>query len=52
VQGRADRGGAGLGLAIVKAIAEAHHGQVRVLSTPGEGATVGVTLPSTVEGRP
>jgi two-component system, OmpR family, sensor kinase len=49
VNGRADRGGAGLGLAIVKAIAEAHHGTVRVVTTPGQGATIGVELPSTVE---
>lgn len=43
------RGGAGLGLAIVRAIAEAHHGQVRVVSEPGQGATFGIELP---EGRP
>ncbi|MCK2245182.1 MULTISPECIES: cell wall metabolism sensor histidine kinase WalK [unclassified Crossiella] len=43
--GRSDRSGAGLGLAIVKAIAEAHHGVVRVLSEPGSGATFGVELP-------
>lgn len=43
--GRADRSGAGLGLAIVKAIAEAHHGVVRVLSEPGAGATLGIELP-------
>lgn len=40
------RGGAGLGLAIVRAIAEAHHGRVVLLSTPGEGATFGIELPS------
>lgn len=44
--GRAHRGGAGLGLAIVRAIAMAHHGTVRVLSTPGEGATFGLELPA------
>lgn len=38
--------GAGLGLPIVKAIAEAHHGRVRVLSDPGEGATFGLELPT------
>ncbi|TWH20068.1 sensor histidine kinase [Prauserella rugosa] len=37
--------GAGLGLAIVKAIAVAHHGDVRVLSAPGHGATFGFELP-------
>ena len=40
------RGGAGLGLAIVAAIAEAHHGRVRVVSRPGEGATFGLDLPA------
>ncbi|HEX2130023.1 MAG TPA: ATP-binding protein [Actinophytocola sp.] len=43
--GRGHRGGAGLGLAIVRAIAEAHHGTVKVLSTPGSGATFGIELP-------
>ncbi|MGW0521364.1 sensor histidine kinase [Crossiella sp. NPDC003009] len=43
--GRADRSGAGLGLAIVKAIAQAHHGVVRVVSEPGAGATFGIELP-------
>ncbi|GAA1212321.1 sensor histidine kinase [Prauserella alba] len=43
--GARDGTGAGLGLAIVKAIADAHHGQVRVMSTPGQGATFGFELP-------
>lgn len=43
--GARDGTGAGLGLAIVKAIADAHHGRVRVMSTPGEGATFGFELP-------
>ncbi len=43
------RSGAGLGLAIVRAIAEAHRGAVRVMSTPGQGATFGIELPG---GRP
>ncbi|GGM57565.1 two-component sensor histidine kinase [Longimycelium tulufanense] len=42
---RGDRGGAGLGLAIVRAIADAHRGSVRVVSTPGQGATFGLDLP-------
>jgi two-component system OmpR family sensor kinase len=44
--GRGHRSGAGLGLAIVRAIAEAHHGTVRVMSTPGQGATFGIELPA------
>ncbi|OZM74519.1 two-component sensor histidine kinase [Amycolatopsis antarctica] len=44
--GSAGRGGAGLGLAIVKAIAEAHHGNARVMSDPGQGATFGIELPA------
>ena len=48
--GRGHRSGAGLGLAIVRAIAEAHHGSVRVMSTPGHGATFGIELPA--GGRP
>jgi signal transduction histidine kinase len=39
-------GGFGLGLAIVKAIAEAHHGSVRVTSKPGEGSVFELHLPS------
>ncbi|HUJ05627.1 MAG TPA: HAMP domain-containing sensor histidine kinase [Streptosporangiaceae bacterium] len=38
-------GGFGLGLAIVKAIAEAHHGSVRVRSTAGQGSTFELRLP-------
>ncbi|GAA1230769.1 HAMP domain-containing sensor histidine kinase [Prauserella halophila] len=43
--GARDGTGAGLGLAIVQAIADAHHGQVRVMSAPGQGATFGFELP-------
>ncbi|MGH4018579.1 MAG: sensor histidine kinase [Pseudonocardiaceae bacterium] len=43
---RDHRAGAGLGLAIVKAIAEAHGGSVRLLSSPGEGASFGLELPA------
>lgn len=37
--------GAGLGLAIVQKIVEAHHGEVDVRSTPGQGASFSITLP-------
>jgi signal transduction histidine kinase len=39
-------GGFGLGLPIVQAIAEAHHGSVRVQSTDGHGSTFEVLMPS------
>src|SRR6266571_1863173 len=40
-----ERAGAGLGLAICKWIAEAHGGQIDVVSRPGRGTTFTVTLP-------
>jgi signal transduction histidine kinase len=42
-------GGFGLGLAIVQAIAEAHHGSVRVESTVGRGAVFEVILPASTD---
>jgi PAS domain S-box-containing protein len=37
--------GVGLGLVITKAIAEAHHGRIRVASTVGHGTTFSLELP-------
>jgi signal transduction histidine kinase len=39
-------GGAGLGLAIAKSLVEAHHGVMRVESTPGQGSVFLVLLPT------
>jgi signal transduction histidine kinase len=41
-----ETGGFGLGLAVVKAIAEAHHGSVRVHSTVGRGSVFELLLPT------
>jgi signal transduction histidine kinase len=42
-------GGFGLGLPIAAAIAEAHHGQVRVHSTVGRGSTFELVIPVAVQ---
>lgn len=46
---RAHTGGAGLGLSIVRAIAEAHRGEAKVISPPGEGATFGIEVPAATD---
>jgi PAS domain S-box-containing protein len=43
-------GGAGLGLTIVKGVAEAHGGDVRVVSELGQGTTIAIRLPPTIVG--
>jgi signal transduction histidine kinase len=50
--GRDAHGGAGLGLPIVAAIAAAHGGHAELLSAPGKGTTVRVTLPAGTAGAP
>lgn len=47
---RATGGGSGLGLAIVAAITGAHHGRVRVSTTPGGGATFELAVPQVWQG--
>jgi signal transduction histidine kinase len=42
--------GPGLGLSVVRSIVEQHGGEVAIVSTPGRGTTVTVTLPT--QGRP
>lgn len=44
--------GSGLGLTIVRAIAQAHGGEVRCDSSPGEGSTFTVTIPATPAASP
>lgn len=42
-------GGTGLGLAIVKHIAQAHRGQVHVVSKPGQGSIFSIEIPYATE---
>jgi two-component system OmpR family sensor kinase len=44
-----DTGGAGLGMSIVQALVQAHHGTVELVTEPGCGLTVLVTLPAHAE---
>jgi two-component system OmpR family sensor kinase len=41
-----DSGGLGLGLPIARAIVEAHHGEVSVRSTPGQGCRFAISVPA------
>ena len=41
-----DQGGTGLGLSIVKHIVEAHHGELKIKSSVGQGSSFMITLPT------
>ncbi|AEV82910.1 sensor histidine kinase and response regulator of a two component complex [Actinoplanes sp. SE50] len=43
---RAEVQGLGLGLSIVKAITEGHEGEVTIVSSPGQGTTIALSLPA------
>lgn len=45
------KGGTGLGLAMCRDVIEAHHGQIRVASTPGKGTAFTLRLPSAARGE-
>jgi signal transduction histidine kinase len=47
-----EAGGFGLGLPIASAIAEAHHGEVRVHSTVGHGSTFELVIPAALDAAP
>jgi signal transduction histidine kinase len=43
--------GLGLGLSVVKAVVQAHHGDIQVKSSPGEGSTFTLTLKDVSQGE-
>jgi len=47
-----EAGGFGLGLPIVQAIAEAHHGTIRVHSASGQGSTFEMVIPAVPDAKP
>jgi len=47
-----EAGGFGLGLPIVQAIAEAHHGTIRVHSASGQGSTFEMVIPAVSDAKP
>ncbi len=44
--------GRGLGLSAAQGIAHAHHGAIRIVSSPGQGATLEVLLPAAPRSKP
>ncbi|GGW89915.1 sensor histidine kinase [Alteromonas halophila] len=49
LHGRSEYQGTGIGLAVCRRIVERHNGQIQARSTPGEGATFTIIMPSNGE---